>query len=181
MFERFTDSARAAVALAQEEARALGHAHIGAEHLLLALARDGQSTAGAALGARGLSAAGLRAQLAAAGGELDAQALAMIGIDLDQVRRATEAAFGPGALDRAARGRAARLGHRPFTKRAKKVLELALREALRLGHRHIGSGHLLLGLVREGDGMATRLLVEAGTDLAALRSDVERRLAAEAA
>src|SRR5436305_7201443 len=63
-------------------------------------------------------------------------------------------------------------GQIPFTPRAKKVLELALREALSLGHNHIGTEHILLGLVREGDGVAIRILGDAGLDAARVRDEV---------
>jgi ATP-dependent Clp protease ATP-binding subunit ClpA len=87
----------------------------------------------------------------------DAQALSAIGIDLDAVREAVEATFGPGALDPEPPKGCARI---PFTPRAKKVLELSLREALRLQHNYIGTEHILLGLIREGDGIAARILAE---------------------
>jgi ATP-dependent Clp protease ATP-binding subunit ClpA len=111
---------------------------------------------------------------------LDAGALATLGIDLDEVRRATEASFGPGALDARGRG-TARSGHIPFGRSAKKALELGLREAVRLKQHHIGTGHLLLGLLRDGGGPAARALTGAGVDLAALRDDVTRLITAEAA
>ena len=87
----------------------------------------------------------------------DAAALRAIGIDLDEVRRHLEETFGEGALERVTwkRGRRWRkrcdgpsIGHIPFTPRAKKVLELALREALALQHKRIGTEHILLGLIR---------------------------------
>jgi ATP-dependent Clp protease ATP-binding subunit ClpA len=104
-------------------------------------------------------------------GEQDAEALRSIGIDLDEVRRRLEEAFGTGALerrDRVRRGwrRKKRCetvaGHIPFTPRAKKVLELSLREAVQLGHGYIGTEHLLLGLVREREGLAARILAQRG-------------------
>lgn len=184
MFERFTSEARAVVVLAQEEARQLRHPLIGTEHLLLAMLTGGTGPGAQALRDRGLDATDVRRRIAGiidpAGGELDPAALATLGIDLEEVRRATEASFGPGALD--ARGRASMpKGHIPFSKRAKKVLELSLREALRLGHRHIGEGHVLLGLIREGEGVAAQVLVEAHVDLPALRDDVTRLISSEAA
>jgi ATP-dependent Clp protease ATP-binding subunit ClpA len=182
MFERFDQDARQAVVLAQEEARGLRHGFIGCEHLLLGLAAYGTGAAADALAAAGVQASGLRELVAAecrdAGDPLDADALASLGIDLDAVRRTTEAAFGPGALDRP-RGRFVR-GHIPFTRRAKKSLELALREAQRLKHNHISGGHMLLGIIREGDNVALRILARAGVDAGALRDDVVRRLTAAA-
>lgn len=183
MFERFSQDARQAVTGAQEEARRLHHTHIGTEHLLLSLLATDDGSANEALRASGLEITDLRARVMryiGSGEEgLDPEALAAIGIDLDQVRRATEASFGEGALAPKSRRRPS--GHIPFSPRAKKVLELSLREALHLKHNHIGSGHVLLGLIREGDGLACRLLVDAGTDLEALRTDVIRRISAEAA
>ena len=184
MFERFSKEARLVVQNAQEEARRLRHPLIGTEHLLLALADLGEGPGAQALRDRGLDAADLRHRVVGIvgppGGELDPQALATLGIDLEEVRRVTEASFGPGALD--TRGRKpVPSGHIPFGKRAKKVLELSLREALRLGHNHIGDGHILLGLIREGEGVAAKALVAAGVDLAGLRDDVTRLISAEAA
>jgi ATP-dependent Clp protease ATP-binding subunit ClpA len=152
MFERFTEEARAVVVSAQEEASALGHDHIGAEHLLLGVAR--RARAAGLLRQLGLGYDALRADLRAGPSDepqLDADALASIGIDLDEVRRRVEESFGPGALARrrarCARGRV--LGRRPFSRGAKKSLELALREAVALGDDHIAAEHLLLGLMRE--------------------------------
>jgi ATP-dependent Clp protease ATP-binding subunit ClpA len=179
VFERFTKQARQVVVLAQEEARQLRHNWIGTEHLLLGLLRDDDGVVRQALQQRGLQAAAVRQRvIAIVNGGLDPQALATLGIDLDQVRQATEAAFGPGALD--ARG-PVQSGHIPFTKRAKKVLELSLREAVRLKHDHIGSGHLLLGLLREGGGLAARIIADAGIDQNDLRAEVTRLITTQAA
>jgi ATP-dependent Clp protease ATP-binding subunit ClpA len=197
VFERFTRPAREVVTRAQAEARSLGHDYIGTEHILLGLL----STQGPA--AQVLAEAGMSRDLAGReivelvgvhrSPEPDPAALGVIGIDLDNVRRHVEEAFGPGALDRTkararARARGARprrsrpwrrrcettypRGHIPFTPRAKKVLELSLRQALRMGHRHIGAEHILLGLVQEGEGLAALILSKAGIEL----SDVRRRL-----
>jgi ATP-dependent Clp protease ATP-binding subunit ClpA len=184
MFERFTKEARAAVVGAQEEARRLHHRFIGTEHLLLAILETGEGAGAQALRDRGVDAADLRHRIVGivdpGGDDLDSAALATLGIDLDEVRRVTEASFGPGALD--ARGRKpSRPGHIPFSKRGKKVLELSLREAVRLGHNHIGTGHMVLGLIREGEGVAPLVLTNAGIDLTALREDVIRLLSSEAA
>jgi ATP-dependent Clp protease ATP-binding subunit ClpA len=183
MFERFTDEARQVVRLSQDEARRLGHPFIGTEHLLLAILGEGHGPAAQSLIAQGVTGSDLSQRiirLAPPDGELDPEALATIGIDLDQVRQATEASFGPGALEPKPR-REVRKGHIPFTRRARKVLELALREALALGHNYIGSGHILLGLLREGHGLAVHALANSGVDLAALRADVERRIPPKAA
>ena len=183
MFERFTDEARLVVRLAQEEARRLRHPFIGTEHLLIAVLEEGHGPAARALRGRDLDPSDLRRRVIdlvrRPDSGLDPEALATLGIDLEEVRRVTEASFGPGALD--ASGGTFRSGHIPFGKRAKKVLELSLREALRLGHNHIGTGHLLLGLLREGEGLAAQVLVAAGVDTAGLRDDVTRLISSEAA
>ena len=175
MFARFTDEARAVVVSAQEEAGALGHDHIGAEHLLLGIACRPSGAAAGALRSLGLGHDALRADLRAIRGEepqLDADALASIGIDLDEVRRRVEESFGPGALARrrarCARGRV--LGHRPPSRRAKKALELALREAIALGDDHTGSEHLLLGLMRDPGGPVIAALERHGQTPDAVRA-----------
>src|SRR5271156_3028834 len=86
-----------------------------------------------------------------------AKALESLGISLDAVRQQVEEIIG--------QGQQAPSGHIPFTPRAKKVLELSLREALQLGHNYIGTEHILLGLIREGDGVAAQVLVKLGADL----------------
>jgi ATP-dependent Clp protease ATP-binding subunit ClpC len=68
------------------------------------------------------------------------------------------------------------MGHIPFTPRAKKVLELSLRESLQLGHNFIGTEHLLLGLIREGEGVGAEILNRLGADLNRLRQSVIQRL-----
>ena len=74
-------------------------------------------------------------------------------------------------------GQQAPSGHIPFTPRAKKVLELSLREALQLGHNYIGTEHILLGLIREGEGVAAQVLVKLGADLNRVRQQVNQLLA----
>jgi ATP-dependent Clp protease ATP-binding subunit ClpA len=162
MFNRFTRPARAVVERAQEEAVALGADRIGTEHLLLGLAME-QS---AVLDPLGLSHATLRAELERAGGGLDADALASIGIDLEEVRRRVEESFGPGALGRR------RSGHRRFSPGAKKALELALREALVLDDRHIGAEHILLGVMRDPGELVAELLRRHGSTPEAVRAAV---------
>lgn len=97
-----------------------------------------------------------------------AQALVASGIPLASVRREVERMVG--------RGDAAVSGHIPFTPRAKKVLELSMREALQLGHNYVGTEHVLLGLVHEGEGVAAQVLVKLGADLSELRQQVIRIL-----
>jgi ATP-dependent Clp protease ATP-binding subunit ClpA len=93
-----------------------------------------------------------------------AKALESLGISLEAVRRQVEEIIG--------QGQQAPSGHIPFTPRAKKVLELSLREALQLGHNYIGTEHILLGLIREGEGVATQVLVRLGADLNRARQQV---------
>ncbi len=93
-----------------------------------------------------------------------AKALESLGISLDAVRQQVEEIIG--------RGQQALSGHIPFTPRAKKVLELSLREALQLSHDYIGTEHILLGLIREGDGVAAQVLVRLGADLNRVRQQV---------
>jgi ATP-dependent Clp protease ATP-binding subunit ClpA len=138
MFERFTDRARRAVVLAQEEARLLNHNYIGTEHLLLGLIHEGEGVA--------------------------ATTLESLGISLEAVRAQVEEIIG--------QGQRAPTGHIPFTPRAKKVLELSLREAKQLDHNYIGTEHILLGLIREGEGVAAQVLVKLGGDLSRVRQVV---------
>ena len=93
-----------------------------------------------------------------------AKALESLGISLDAVRQQVEEIIG--------QGQQAPSGHIPFTPRAKKVLELSLREALQLGHDYIGTEHLLLGLIREGDGVAAQVLIRLGADLNRVRQQI---------
>ncbi len=153
---------------------------IGCEHLLLGLlAEPGPAAAAMTAAALGLSA--LRSRLPQAGraepDALDADALASVGDGLDQVRRAAEATFGPGALDRARRARARRPGRMRFTADAKKALELALHVAVELRHRELTGGHLLIGIIDQGRGGALDLLSACAASPAALRADVIARVA----
>lgn len=93
-----------------------------------------------------------------------AKALESMGISLDAVRSEVEELIGKGAQPPS--------GHIPFTPRAKKVLEYSLREALQLGHKYIGTEHILLGLIREGEGVAAQVLVKLGADLPRVRQQV---------
>ncbi|MFF5206777.1 Clp protease N-terminal domain-containing protein [Streptosporangium sp. NPDC000396] len=181
MFERFTQEARQVVTLAQANARRLHHNQIGTEHLLLGLCEQSATLSARLLARHGLdhaeaSAAVVRIIGPAPTGELDRDALETIGIDLDAIREKVEAAFGPGALDRKPerdhRGRLRSGRHIPFSSPAKKALELSLREAIALKHRHIGDGHILLGLLRGGDGLARRVLDQARIDAGTLRHEI---------
>jgi len=177
MFERFTVPARLAVVGAQEQARRRGDDRIRTEHLLLALYAVPENLAVTVLDALGAGREVVERAIDAhrTGGPVgDAEALATLGIDLDEVRRQVEDAFGPGALEstRAAGRRGARSGHIPFERAAKKALELALREALRLKHDYIGTEHVLLGLLH-AEGTAGEILAECGLRLDATRVVVE--------
>ena len=98
-----------------------------------------------------------------------AKALESLDISLESVRGQVEEIIGQGAKPPD--------GHIPFTPRAKRVLELSLREALQLGHNYIGTEHVLLGLIREGEGVAAQVLVKLGADLARVREQVVHLLA----
>ena len=196
MFERFTAAAREAVVQAQLEARALEHGHIGTEHVLLALLADTDGPTAAALG---VTHDAVRDEVRRRvrntpdvqpdRDEADAAALRAIGIDLDQVRRTIEENFGPGALHlpnpqpkrRVGWWRRATSGHIPFTPRAKKVLELSLREAIRLKQNYIAPEHIALGVLRENGGLAALILAESGADFAAARARLEASLRQAAA
>jgi ATP-dependent Clp protease ATP-binding subunit ClpA len=142
VFQRFTERARHAVVLAQDEARGLKHNYIGTEHLLLGLLREEEGLAARVLSSIDITVEGVRLQVAQIVGEGDEVTVGQI----------------------------------PFTPRAKKVLELSLREALSLGHNYIGTEHILLGLAREGEGVATQILLGYGADPETIRNAVIRAL-----
>lgn len=144
MFERFTDRARRATVLAQEEARMLNHNYIGTEHLLLGLIHEGEAIA--------------------------AQVLTGLGLDLEAVRAKVLLIIGKGQHQQRP------TGHIPFTPRAKKILELGLREALQLGHNYIGTEHILLGIIREGEGVGAQVLTSFGLTLNEVRKAVLDKL-----
>lgn len=184
MFERFSQSARDVVVGAQAQARNLGHAEIGAEHVLLAVvAQQGE------LGSRVLVGLGLRPdQLTrdvATLGTADADALRTLGVDLDAVRRQAEASFGPGALDRPRPGRKGLFrrrtgqvgsGHLRFNDSAKRALEQSLHCALAMRHHHIGSEHVLLGLLASDQDPAARVLRRHGLEPADVRARILEEL-----
>jgi ATP-dependent Clp protease ATP-binding subunit ClpA len=151
MFERFTAHARRAVVTAQEEARELNHNYIGTEHILLALLRrpDIPPSEESAI---------------------TPAILEEFGMSREGVREEV--------IDKVGIGKGkAKSGHIPFTPRAKKVLELALREALQLHHHYIGTEHILLGLIREDEGVAVQIMRK-HADLLALRTAVLDRVPA---
>lgn len=138
VFERFTERARQAVVLAQEEVRALGHDSIGTEHVLLGLLRVEEGLA--------------------------ARVLDSFGVAIEDVREEV--------VRRAGRGESPATGQIPFTPEAKETLELALREALALGHNYIGTEHVLLGLLRADQGPALEILRDLGVGHEAVREQV---------
>jgi len=142
VFERFTDRARSVLVLAQDEARQLHHGYIGTEHILLGLLRQGDG--------------------------VGAEVLLSFDITSESVRDEVRAMLGEVHDPTAPVQNASP----PFTPRAKKVLELSLREALKLGHSYIGTEHILLGIIREGESVATQVLAELGVSLAAARQRV---------
>ncbi len=184
MFERFSKEARDVVARAQDEARQLRHPNIGVEHLLISMSA-GSGTGARVLAGHGVTAHELRLRLAQlTRDDLDAEALASLGIDLARVREATEAHLGPGALD--PKHPPMPSGHIPFSKQGKKVLERALLAAVRMKSHDITSGHLLLGLLREVESSshtspAVRLLTGQDFDLPAVCRETEQLLADRAA
>ena len=143
MFERMTERSRSVLVLAQEESRQLDHNVIGTEHLLMGMLREGEGIA--------------------------AQVLQSLGADLETVRRRIVDTVLPVVVGTPGEGRRQ---NPPFTPRAKKVLELSLREALQLGHTSIGTEHLLLGMVREGEGVGMQLLAGLGIEGARIRQGV---------
>jgi len=138
----FTDRHKQAVDLSLEEARQRGHDHLGTEHLLLGLLGAGDGVA--------------------------IQVLASMGIPLDEVRSRVEGIIGPSS----GRGPGTRAGPILPTPQARRVLGLTMREALALGHNDVGTGHLLLALLREGHGIAAQVLTALGADHARVREQV---------
>ncbi|MGB9920994.1 MAG: ATP-dependent Clp protease ATP-binding subunit [Moorellales bacterium] len=138
MPSRFTERAQRVLRLAEEEARNLGHAAVGTEHLLLGLVREGEGVA--------------------------ARALKNLGVDLERVRKEVTKLVGkaPGPPP-------VQVG---LTPRAKKVLELANDEARRQGVNYVGTEHLLLGLIREGEGIAAHVLANLGVSADKVRQQV---------
>ena len=99
---------------------------------------------------------------------MGAKTLESLGVDLATVRQRVEAIIGRGGMETS--------GHIPFRPEAKKALEMSLRESVQLGHQYIGTEHLLLGLLRQGDDVAARVLTELGVDLDGARREATRLL-----
>lgn len=150
MFEKFTDRARRTVViLAEEEARVRNQDWIGTEHLLLGLIQDSDAVA--------------------------TKTLKSLGISLKAARKQVDDIIGADDII-GKEHRVPRAGRLPFTPRSKKVLELASHEARRLGHNHISTGHILLSLIREVDGVAGQVLAALGADLTTARQQVTKLL-----
>ena len=188
MFERFTDKARKVVVLAKNKATERGDDQIRPVHMLYGLAST-DGVAARALTALGVDSAAVERELgraAPAGGPLgepaseDAEALAAIGIDLDEIKRRIEDSFGPGALERvplAPRGPLNWTGRLPLDDQSKLTLALSLKEARALHHNYIGTEHLLLGLLRVAERyprgeFAAATLPDLGLDPATARGRV---------
>jgi ATP-dependent Clp protease ATP-binding subunit ClpA len=179
VFERFTPQAKQAVTRAQDEAIDLGHDYIGTQHLLLGLAGVPGGLAAVVLTESGVTADRARAAVtslpAPATGTSPAEALAAIGIDVDEIRRRADASFGSGRF----------VFPRPaFTPRAKEALTRSLSAAETLGDEDIDTQHLLLGLLTEAEGAAgdedraATALRALGAEPARLRAQLLDRAAA---
>lgn len=140
--EKFSEGARNVFTMAQEEAKGFNHNHIGVEHVLLGLVREGDGIA--------------------------SKVLANLGVDLNKVRSAVEFIIG--------RGEKPIQGEISLTPRAKKAIELAVDEARRMNHTYIGTEHLLIGLLREGEGVAAGVLESLGLTLEQLRTETHKVL-----
>ena len=140
MYDRFTDRARKAIRLANQEAQRFNHQYIGTEHILLGLVKEGSGVA--------------------------ANVLKDLDIDLRKVRLEFEKIV-PGPFETLS-------GQFPQTPRAKKVIEYAIEEARSLKHDWVGTEHLLLGLMRESEGVAGQVLRNLGLTLEGLRQEVTR-------
>ncbi len=161
MFSRFARIARRCAEAAVEEARWLGHDSVGDEDLLLGVLHTGEG-----LGAEALSFLGVTLEAAREESEgMLAEALSSVGISLDEVRRSAGGAFEMRIPDDR---------RIPFSPRAKKALEGALREAIRLQDNRITDEHVLRGLLREEDGTAVRLLGNLGVTPASLEERLDQ-------
>lgn len=178
MFERFTNQARRVLVLAQGAAVEL-RSPITPGHMLLGCWQAEPGPAATTLRNCGVAAGPILAALPHGEGSgppaIDPDALRTIGIDYQAIRAAVEENFGAFALDVAPdRTAGPRGGRPPFTPDAKRCLEYALREALQLHHRHIGTEHVLLGLLHDPSGQVADLLSRSGTSPDAVRAEVLR-------
>jgi ATP-dependent Clp protease ATP-binding subunit ClpA len=138
----FTERVRKVLAMAREEAVRLGHEYVGTEHELLGIIREGEGIA--------------------------ATVLVNLGVDLDELQAKIEKIVKKGSPQKGSRSQS----DLPYTTRAKKTLELAMSEARELNHSYVGTEHLLLGLIREKDGIGAQVLIERGVTLDKARMEV---------
>lgn len=149
ILNRFAKETRRCVVAAVEEARMLGHDSIGDEDLLLGILHADEGDATEALTSLGVTLEGARKESEG----ILSDALSSTGISIEEVRREAGDAFDMSIPD---------YRKIPFSPQAKKVLERALREAVRLGYNHLGTEHVLLGILRNEDGTAVRMLAGMG-------------------
>lgn len=142
MFKRYTEKAKKAIMIAQEEAVNLNHDYIGTEHILIGLLKEEEGVA--------------------------SQVLKQLGVHVDKVVEEVERLVGKGEYQQ--------VGEVTFTPRAKKVLELASQEASQLKNNYIGTEHILLGLIKEGSGIAVRILTDSGISLDNVYSEIMKVL-----
>ncbi|MGB6370595.1 MAG: ATP-dependent Clp protease ATP-binding subunit [Atribacterota bacterium] len=142
MFKRYTEKAKKAIMIAQEEAINLNHDYIGTEHILIGLLKEEEGVA--------------------------SQVLKQLGVNVDKVVEEVERLVGKGEYQQ--------VGEVTFTPRAKKVLELASQEASQLKNNYIGTEHILLGLIKEGSGVAVRILTDLGISLDNVYSEIMKVL-----
>lgn len=168
MFERLTTSARQVLRASQDAAVSLGHDFIGAEHLLLGLMAT-DCVAGQVLREQGADLERMRAETVrqleisgtgASNGQAARDALSAIGVDLAQIQRHADAAFGEGAF---------RFPRPGWSVEAKKALQRALAEAVNQGKQGIETEHLLLGVLGGGEGVAVQVLEGVGVNVGGLR------------
>jgi ATP-dependent Clp protease ATP-binding subunit ClpA len=175
VYDRFTELAKRAVVAARDAADALGHDHVGTGHLLLGLAQTAGS-ASEALRAAGLDLGRARAEVerlvreegAADAAGRGAKALSTLGIDVAEIQRRADEAFGAGAF---------RYPRPPFSLRLKEVVRLSLEQARELRVERIDTEHLLLGLLAEGEGTAVQALAALDVDGDGVRREVLGRAA----
>ena len=142
MFKRYTEKAKKAIMIAQEEAINLNHDYIGTEHILIGLIKEEEGVA--------------------------SQVLRQLGVNVDKVVEEVERLVGKGEYQQ--------VGEIAFTPRAKKVLELASQEASQLKNNYISTEHILLGLIKEGSGVAVRILTDLGINLDDVYSEIMKVL-----
>jgi len=142
MFKRYTEKAKRAIMIAQEEAIKLSHDYIGTEHILIGLIKEEEGVA--------------------------SQVLGQLGVNVEKVVEEVERLVGKGEYQQ--------VGEIAFTPRAKKILELASQEASQLKNNYIGTEHILLGLIKEGSGVAVRILADLGINLDNVYSEIMKVL-----